>query len=78
MQQYSLAVDLLGINSEEKRLGVLVDSRLPTQQQCALMAKNASSFLGCVKKNVASKSQEVLLPLHSALMKPQLKYCVQF
>ena len=37
-------------------------------QQCALVAKKASSILGCIKKSVASKSREVILPL---------EYCVQ-
>jgi len=75
--KYRLGGDWLKSSPEEKDLGVVVDEKLNLSRQCALAAQKANRILGCIKRSVASRSREAILPHYSALVRPHLESCIQ-
>jgi len=58
-------------------LGVLVDEKLNMSWQCVLAAQKANCILGCIRRSMASRAREGILPLYSALIRPHLESCIQ-
>ncbi|RMC20261.1 hypothetical protein DUI87_01107 [Hirundo rustica rustica] len=75
--EYRLGYELIESGPAKKDLRVLVDEKLGKSQQCVFTAHMGNCILGCIKRSVASRSREVIVPLYSALMRPHLEYCIQ-
>ncbi|GAB0181118.1 mitochondrial enolase superfamily member 1 [Grus japonensis] len=76
--QHRLGSTRLENSSVERDLGVLVDKQLNMSEQCAAAAKKANRMLDCINHGITSRDDEAIIPVYSVLVRPHLKYCVQF
>ena len=54
-----------------------MDEKLHVSQQLALAARKAYGILGSIRRGVASREREMIVPLYCALCEAHLKYCVR-
>ena len=62
---------------QEKVLGVLVDSKLNFNEQCAAAAKRGNQVLGIISRNFSSLDKEMFLKLYKSMVRPHLEYAIQ-
>ncbi|RMC14090.1 hypothetical protein DUI87_09178 [Hirundo rustica rustica] len=77
MDRHRLGIGLLESSCTGKDFGLLVDKKLSMSQQCAHVDEKADGVLGCIRKSIASRLREMILPLYSALVGPHQECCVQ-
>lgn len=68
--------EMLGRSPSEGDLGALFDSKLNRSQQCAWVARKASCTRRCIKHGLAGQLRAMILLLYSALVRPDIEYCV--
>ncbi len=61
-----------------KDLGVSFARSLKFSQRCKDAAGKANRMLGFMNRNISFKTKDIILPLYTRLIRPRLKYVVQF
>lgn len=57
--------------------GVLADTKVNMNQKHDFATKKGNGILGCIRQSIASRLRDVILPLCSALVRPDLDCWVQ-
>ena len=77
MHKYMLGGERIETSPEGKDLGVLADEKLDMSRQSVLTSQKVNLILGCIKRSVASRSRQVILPLCPAVVRPHQESCIQ-
>ncbi|KAJ7408952.1 hypothetical protein WISP_117657 [Willisornis vidua] len=75
--KYRLGREWTKTSPGEKALELQMGKNLNVTWQCVLAAQKDICIVGCIKSSITSRSREVILPFYSALVRPQLEYCIQ-
>lgn len=75
---YYLQGEQIKVGDGVNDLGISISSDLKMGNQCRIASNRANSILGFIKKNVSSRSSDIILPLYRGLVRPHLEYAVQF
>ena len=62
---------------QEKDLGVVFSNDLKPSKQCSEVVKTANKLIGFIGRAFEFRTEEIILNLYNALVRPHLEYCVQ-
>ena len=62
---------------QEKDLGVVISSDLKPSKQCSEVVKTANKLIGFIRRSFEFRTEEIILNLYNALVRPYLEHCVQ-
>lgn len=75
--EYKMGNNTLKSVTNERDLGVIIDSTLKFSEHCNKIVKEANSSLGLIKRTIKSRNKDVIFRLYKSLVRPKLDYCAQ-
>jgi hypothetical protein len=76
-RNYTINGTSLPVVSEERDLGVLVDSSLKFHKHVSSATKAANAMIGMVRRNFTLINKNMFLLLYKSLIRPKIEYAVQ-
>ena len=54
-----------------------MNANMKLSEQCRIAASKGKQVLGMIRRNITYKDKSVIVPLHKAIVRPHLEYCIQ-
>ena len=75
--QYTMCGTVLNTTLKEKDLGLTISADMKVSEQCGIAAAKGNQILGLIRRNIAYKEKELIIPLYKTIVRPLLEYCIQ-
>ena len=69
---YKMGHTVLGTTVKEKNLGV-TSADMHVSEQCGIAASKGNQIIGLIRRYIIYKGTNLILPLHKAIVRPQLE-----
>ena len=76
-EEYKMEDALLGRTIQEKDLGVTFSAEMKVSEQCGIAASKGNQIIGLIRRTVAYKEKQLIVPLYKVIIRPHLEYCMQ-
>ena len=54
-----------------------MNANMKVSEQCKIAASKGNQVLGMIRINITYKENNLIVPLHKAIVRPHLEYCIQ-
>ena len=73
--EYVMGEQKLSAVDEERDLGIMITADMKSSVNCQVACSRAQRILGMLKRFIASKTANIMVPLYKSLVRPIVEYC---
>ena len=76
-EEYKMGDAVLSRKTQEKDLGATFSADMTVSEQCGIAASKGNQILGLIRRTIMFKETQLIVPLHKAIVRPHMEYCIQ-
>ena len=76
-KEYKVGDAVLGRTTQEKDLGVTFSADMKVSEQYRIAASKGNQVQMLIRRTIAYKEKQLIVPLYKAIFRPHLEYCIK-